>query len=66
MTDLPPRCRVADILRGQWYSGNSAAYKALVEHQAKCPLCKEREAALNEIAENAPIERRSHEDRPVH
>ena len=55
MTDLPPRCKVADILRGQWYSGNSAAYKALVQHQAKCPLCKEWIAELNKLAEQAPI-----------
>lgn len=55
MTDLPPRCKVADILRGQWYSGNGAAYAALVQHQAKCSQCKEWEAALNKIAEQAPI-----------
>ena len=56
MTDLPPRCRVADILRGQWYAGNGAAHAALVEHMTSCPWCQEREAALNKIAESAPIE----------
>jgi len=55
MNEFPPRCKVADILRGQWYAGNGAAHAALVEHMTICPRCKEREAALNKIAEQAFI-----------